>query len=72
MPGTLRQEESYSELLLDLMSHVFIRISIITFLAKISTFPEIMMQIMLVLGGFWKLRCGDSLSKTYSTSQENN
>ena len=33
------------------------------FLAKISTIPGILMQIVLVFGGFWKLRCGEILSK---------
>ena len=54
------------------MIHVFIKLSIVMFLDKISTFPGILMKIMLALGGFWKLRCGNSLSKTYSTSQRNN
>ena len=54
------------------MNHVFIGMSVIIVLADISTFLGIMMQIMLMLGNFWKLRCGTSLSKTYSTSQENN
>ena len=39
------------------------------FLAKTSTFPGILMKIMLVFGGFCKFRCGNSLSKTYSTTQ---
>ena len=30
-----------------------------------------MMQIMLAFGGFWKLRCGNFLSKTYYKIQEN-
>ena len=30
------------------------------------------MQFMLALGGFWRLRCGNILTKKYSTSQENN
>ena len=54
------------------MSHVFIGLNIIMSLAKLSTFPGILMQIMLIFGGFWKLSCGNSLSKTYSTDQENN
>ena len=69
MLATIIQEESDSELLFRLMSHVFIGLRIIIFLAKISAFPGILMQIILVLGGFWKLRCGNSLSKTYSTIQ---
>ena len=51
------------------MIRVSIVMSIIMFLAKISNFPVILMQVMLVFGGFWKLRCADSLSKTYYTSQ---
>ena len=54
------------------MSHTFIGLSIIMFFAKISTFPGILIKIMLVFGGFWKLRYGNILSKTYSTSQKNN
>ena len=54
------------------MSHMFIGMSIIMLLDKISTLTGILMQIMLVLGGFWKLRCGNILSKIDSTSQENN
>ena len=34
-------------------------------------FIMILTQIMLVIGSFWKLRWGNSLSKTYSTTQEN-
>ena len=37
------------------MRHVFIGMDIIMLLAKISTFLGIIMQIMLVFGGFWKL-----------------
>ena len=54
------------------MSHVFIGLSSIMFLAKISTFPGILIKIMLVFGGVWKLKCGNKLSKTYDTRQENN
>ena len=32
-------------------------------------FPGIMIQTMLVIEGFWKLRCWKIMSKTYSTSQ---
>ena len=39
------------------------------FLARISALTGIMTQIMLMLVGFLKLRCGKSLSKTDSTSQ---
>ena len=69
---TLCQEEYDSELWLRLPSHVFIGLSIIIFLAKNSIFLGILMKIMLVFGVFWKLRCGNSLSNTYFTSQENN
>ena len=72
MLATLYQEYSDSEWWLHLMSNMFIGMSIIMFLAKISTLLEIVMQIILVFGGFRKLRCGNSLSKIYYTSQENN
>ena len=46
--------------------------SIIGFLAKISTFKGIFVQIMLVFDGFWKLRYENIPSKTYYISQQNN
>ena len=53
---TLIQEESDSEWWLWPMRNVFIGLSIIMFLAKVSTFPEILMQTMLVFGGVLKLK----------------
>ena len=53
------------------MIHVFIGLSIIMFLARISILLGILMHIMLVLGGFWRLKRGNSLSKTDYESQEN-
>ena len=41
------------------------------FLDKTSTFTGVLMQIMLLFGDFWKLRCGNIPSKTYYTIQEN-
>ena len=41
------------------------------FLAKTSILPGILIQIMLVFGGFCKLRCGKILSNIYSTIQDN-
>ena len=69
---TIVQEESDSELWLRPMIHVFIGLRKIMFLSNISTFPGILMQIMLVFGGFWKLSYGNRLSKIYYKSQENN
>ena len=54
------------------MIHLFVGLIIVMCLANIYTFLGIIMQIMLVLDGFGKLRCGKILSKTYSTTQENN
>ena len=56
MLSTLCEEESDSELGLHPMNRMFIGLSIIIFLASISTLPGIMAQIMLVVSGFWKLR----------------
>ena len=52
MLATLQQGAFDSEWCLRLMRHVFIGLSIIMFLDKISTFLGIFMQIMLVFGGF--------------------
>ena len=63
MLTTLSKEESHRESGLLPMNGMFTRLSIIIFLAIIFTLPGILKQIMLVLGGFWKLRCRNSLSK---------
>ena len=49
-----------------MMNRVFIGLIIIMFLDRISTLPRILMQIMLVFGGFWKLSCDNILINTDS------
>ena len=67
--STINQEEYDTDVWLRQMSHVFIGMRTIMFLDKVYTFLVILMRIIFVLGGFWKLRCGKILSNTYSTSK---
>ena len=54
------------------MNRLFIGMSIIMFLARISTLPGIQTQLMFLLGGICKIRFWNILSKKYSTSKANN